>query len=108
MEEMFPALRPPSLVQSPRQLSIAEGIIADRQVDAVMDEAEPNWADEIARLDRQWEIRFRALDDQWNHRLSNLARDWDTRFSRFDRQWVELAGSLQQQLSSFVRLSRPR
>ena len=96
VEEMFPYLP----VQPPRQLSIAEGIIADRQVDVVMDEAEPNWADEIARLDRQWEIRFKALDDQWNHRLSNLTRDWDTRFSRFDRQWVEPAGSLQQQLST--------
>ena len=60
VEEMFPYLP----VQSPRQLSIAQGIIADRQVDVVMDEAEPNWADEIARLDRQWEIRFKALDDQ--------------------------------------------
>ena len=65
VEEMFPYLP----VQSPRQLSIAEGIMADRQVDVVMDEVEPNWAVEIARLDRQWEIGFKALDDQWNHRL---------------------------------------
>ena len=49
---MFPPLSP---VQSPRQLAIAEDIIANRQVDVVMDEVEPNWAAEIARLDRQWE-----------------------------------------------------
>ena len=77
VEEMFPYLP----AQSPRQLSIAEDIIADRQVDVVMDEAEPNWAAEIARLDRQWEIRFTALEDQWNHRFSNLTRDWGSRFS---------------------------
>ena len=96
VEEMFPYLP----AQSPRQLSIAEGIITDRQVDVVMHEAEPDWAAEIARLDRQWDIRFTALEDQWNHRCSNLTRDWGSGFSKLDQQWVELAGSLQQQLST--------
>ena len=64
VEEMFPYLGPPSPVLPPQPLSIAEGIITDRQVEVEMDEAEPDWAGEIARLDRQWEIRFRALDDQ--------------------------------------------
>ena len=72
MEEMFPYLP----AQSPRQLSIAEDIIADRQVDVVMDEAEPNWAAEIARLDRRWEAWFAALEDQWDQRLANLTRAW--------------------------------
>ena len=63
-EDMFPDLGPPSPVPTPRPLSIAEGIIADRQVDVVMDEADPDWAGEIARLDRQWENWFRALDEQ--------------------------------------------
>ena len=76
VEEMFPYLP----TQSQRQLSIAEDIIADRQVDVVMDEAEPNWAAEIARLDRQWEARFAALKDQWGQRLANLTRDWGSRF----------------------------
>ena len=79
-------------------MSIAEGIIADRQVDVVMGEAEPDWAGKIARLDRQWEIRFRALDQQWNLRFVTFSQDWEARVTTFDRQWVELAGSLQRQL----------
>ena len=59
VEEIFPPLSP---VQSPRQLAIAEDIIANRQVDVVMDEVRPNWAAEIARLDRQWEARLAALE----------------------------------------------
>ena len=97
---MFPDLGPPSPVLPPRPLSIAEGIIPDRQVDVVMGEAEPDWSGEIARLDRQWGIRFRALDEQWNCRFVTLNRDWETRVTTFDRQWVELAGSMQRQLGT--------
>ena len=86
---MFPYLGPPSPVLPPQPLSIAEGIIAERQVDVEMDEAEPDWAGEIARLDRQWEIRFKALDEQWNLRLTTLNRDWEARVTTFDQQWVD-------------------
>ena len=48
VEEMFPDLGPPSPDLTPRPLSIAEDIIADRQVDVQMDEAEPDWAGKIA------------------------------------------------------------
>ena len=99
-EEMFPDLGPPSPVLAPRPLSIAEGIIADCQVDVVMDEADPDWAGEIARLDRRWENRFRALDEQWNLRFVTFSRDWEARVTTFDQQWVELAGSLQRQLGT--------
>ena len=82
VEDMFPPLSP---VQSPRRLAIAEDIIANRQVDVLMDEEEPNWAAEIARLDRQWEARFAALQEQWGQRLVNLNRDWGFQFSKLDR-----------------------
>ena len=47
-EDMFPYLPP----QPPQ--AIVEDIIASRPVDVEMEEVEPDWASEIARLDRQW------------------------------------------------------
>ena len=102
-EEMFPYLP----IQSPRQVAIAEDIIANRQVDVVMEEVEPDWASEIARLDRRWEARFAALEEQWGQRLTNLNRDWRFQFSKLDQQWVELGGVLQQRMNTLRRRSRP-
>ena len=81
VEDMFPDLGPPSPDLPPQPLPsgcgpisfkgqqqplpIVKVIIAEREVDVEMDEVEPNWAAEMARGDRQWEDRLKALDEQW-------------------------------------------
>ena len=72
---MFPYLGPPSPVLPPQPLPIVKTILAERPVEVEMNEVEPNWAGEIARLDRQWEDRFKTLDEQWTLRLVTLNRD---------------------------------